>query len=145
MLFRSGELLRRVRAAAPGVPIGVALDLHANVTPTMVANCDIIAGYHTYPHIDMYETGERVARAFDRLIRGEARPTMALQQVPVLSQTLKMNTSEGGMHAFVEAARDAERQPGVLCASAFGGFPMADILDAGSTSVVVTEIGRAHV
>ena len=134
-----GELLRRVRAAAPGVPIGVALDLHANVTPTMVANCDIIAGYHTYPHIDMYETGERVARAFDRLIRGEARPTMALQQVPVLSQTLKMNTSEGGMHAFVEAARDAERQPGVLCASAFGGFPMADILDAGSTSVVVTD------
>lgn len=27
-----GELLRRIREAAPGVPIGVALDLHGNVT-----------------------------------------------------------------------------------------------------------------
>lgn len=134
-----GELLRQVRAAAPGVPIGVALDLHANVTEQMVANCDVIAGYHTYPHIDMYETGERVARAFIRLLRGEARPTMALQQIPVLSQTLKMNTSEGAMRAFVDAARAAENEDGVLCASAFGGFPMADIRDAGSTSVVVTD------
>lgn len=134
-----GELLRRVRAAAPGVPIGVALDLHANVTPLMVANCDVIAGYHTYPHIDMYETGERVARAFIRVMRGKVRPTMALQQVPVLSQTLKMNTSEGAMRAFVDAAKAAEEQPGVLCASAFGGFPMADIHDAGSSVVVVTD------
>lgn len=134
-----GELLRRVRAAAPEVPIGVALDLHANVTPTMVSNCDIIAGYHTYPHIDMYETGERVASAFIRLVRGEVRTNMALQQIPVLAQTLKMNTSEGAMHAFVSAAKAAERLPDVLCASAFGGFPMADIHDAGSSSVVVTD------
>ncbi|MES2612430.1 MAG: M81 family metallopeptidase, partial [Pseudomonadota bacterium] len=28
-----GDLLERVRAAAPGVPIGVALDLHGNITP----------------------------------------------------------------------------------------------------------------
>ena len=27
-----GDLLARVRAAAPGVPIGVALDLHGNIT-----------------------------------------------------------------------------------------------------------------
>jgi microcystin degradation protein MlrC len=134
-----GELLSRVRRAAPGVPIGVALDLHANVTEQMVANCDVIAGYHTYPHIDMYETGERVAKAMARMLRGEARPTMALRQVPVLAQTLKMNTSEGGMKAFVEAARAAEGQPGVLCASAFGGFPMADIVEAGTSTVVVTD------
>jgi microcystin degradation protein MlrC len=134
-----GELLRRVRAAAPGVPIGVALDLHANVTAQMVANCDLIAGYHTYPHIDMYETGERVARAMHRMLRGGARPTMALQQIPVLSQTLKMNTSEGAMLAFVDRARAAEAEPDVLCASAFGGFPMADIVDAGSSAVVVTD------
>lgn len=134
-----GELLRRVRAAAPGVPIGVALDLHANVTPTMVANCDVIAGYHTYPHVDMYETGERVARAIGRVLAGEIRPSMALQQVPVLAQTLKMYTAEGAMLAFVDAARAAEHEPGVLCASAFGGFPMADIVDAGSSAVVVTD------
>ena len=134
-----GELLARVRRAAPDVPIGVALDLHANVTELMVGSCDIIAGYHTYPHVDMYETGERVARAFIRMVRGEVRPRSVLQQIPVLSQTLKMNTSEGTMRAFVDAARAAERAEGVLCASAFGGFPMADIVDAGSSAVVVTD------
>lgn len=134
-----GELLARVRHAAPKVPIGVALDLHANVTERMVANCDIIAGYHTYPHIDMYETGERVARAFIRTLRGEARPRQVLVQVPVLSQTLKMNTSEGTMRSFTDAARAAEQVDGVLCSSAFGGFPMADIADAGSSTVVVTD------
>lgn len=134
-----GELLTRVRRAAPRVPIGVALDLHANVTPAMVASCDLLAGYHTYPHVDMYETGERVGRALHRVLGGSARPTMALQQIPVLTQTLKMNTAEGTMRAFVEAARAAEHDRRVLCASAFGGFPMADIRDAGSTAVVVTD------
>ena len=57
-----GELLARLRAAAPGVPIGVALDLHGNITPRMVENCDCIAGFKTYPHIDMYETGRHVVR-----------------------------------------------------------------------------------
>src|SRR5690606_325955 len=31
-----GDLRARVRAAAPGVPIGVALDLHGNITEQMV-------------------------------------------------------------------------------------------------------------
>ena len=41
----------------PEVQIAVSLDLHANVTDLMVKNCDVIAGYKTYPHIDMFETG----------------------------------------------------------------------------------------
>src|SRR5699024_8170600 len=52
-----GELLARVRAAAPGIPIGVALDLHGNITQTMLDNCDVIVGFKTYPHVDMVETG----------------------------------------------------------------------------------------
>jgi microcystin degradation protein MlrC len=64
---------------------------------------------------------------------------MVLQQIPILAQTLKMNTSEGAMKEFAEAARNAEQIPGVLCASSFGGFPMADIRDAGTSVVVVTD------
>src|SRR5690606_40545308 len=52
-----GSLLARVRAAAPGVPIGVALDLHGNVTQAMIDNADVIVAFKTYPHVDMYETG----------------------------------------------------------------------------------------
>lgn len=56
-----GELLRRVRAAAPDLPICLALDLHANISPAMMAAADVAVGYRTFPHIDMYETGERAA------------------------------------------------------------------------------------
>src|SRR5690606_33739087 len=90
-----GELLARVRAAAPGVPIGVALDLHGNVTPQMVKNCDVIAGFKTYPHIDMYETGELVCKMVDQMQTG-LRPVMARVQPPLLGHTLPMNTTVPG-------------------------------------------------
>ncbi len=48
-----GELLRRVRAVAPGLPIAVALDFHTNLGPETMANASVITGYCTYPHIDM--------------------------------------------------------------------------------------------
>ena len=73
-----GELLARVHAAAPGVPLGVALDLHGNVTPRMLAHCDVIVGFKTYPHIDMYETGEHVAGLVERMLRSGLKPKMAL-------------------------------------------------------------------
>src|SRR5262249_51857200 len=53
-----GTLLEAVRAlVGPAVPIAVSLDLHAHVTPRMVAAASVLLGYHTYPHIDMYATG----------------------------------------------------------------------------------------
>ncbi|WP_166802337.1 M81 family metallopeptidase, partial [Microvirga pakistanensis] len=44
-----GELLARGRAVAPDVPLGVALDLHGNITERMVANADVLVGFKTYP------------------------------------------------------------------------------------------------
>lgn len=133
-----GTLLARLRALAPDVVIAVSLDLHANVTEAMVANCDVIAGYKTYPHIDMYEAGELAGTIGLRTLRGEVRPVMAWGNVPILAQTLKMNTSEGAMGAFADAAREAEAS-GLLAASPFGGFPMADIAMAGVSTVVVAD------
>ena len=58
-----GELLARIRRVAPEVPIGVALDMHTNLFPAMGQLATVIAGYQTYPHVDMYETGARAAQA----------------------------------------------------------------------------------
>jgi microcystin degradation protein MlrC len=136
-----GTLLERVRAVAPHTPIAVSLDLHANVTGRMVANCDVIAGYKTYPHIDMYEAGELAGSIVLRMLKGEVKPVMVWGNAPILAQTLKMNTSEGAMKAFTDAARAAQAD-GVLAASAFGGFPMADIPEAGMSAVVVADANR---
>ncbi len=134
-----GTLLKKIREVAPTTPIAVSLDLHANVTADMVRNANIIVGYKTYPHIDMYETGALAGKLLLRLHRGEIKPVMHWNNIPVLAQTLKMNTSEGAMKDYADRAAHSEEEPNVLASSAFGGFPMADIPDAGMSVVVITD------
>lgn len=134
-----GDLLERVRSAAPGVPIGVALDLHGNITPKMVANADVMVGFKTYPHIDMYETGEHAGRLLLAMLRGQARYSVRWHQLPMMGHTLRSTTLQGAMLRAVDAARAAEAV-GVPAVSVFAGFSLADI-EAPFMSVVVT--GRA--
>ncbi|WP_113911746.1 M81 family metallopeptidase [Roseovarius dicentrarchi] len=133
-----GELLARVRAAAPGVPLGVALDLHGNITQRMVDNCDCIVGFKTYPHIDMYQTGRHVAQIVDAMLHDGLKPVMARVHPPILAHTLKMNTEEPClMTDLVAAAREGEARDGVLGATIFGGFPIADLAETGVSVVTV--------
>ncbi|MCZ0963155.1 M81 family metallopeptidase [Paracoccus benzoatiresistens] len=135
-----GELLRRVRAAAPDVLIGVALDLHGNITQAMLDSCDVIVGFKTYPHIDMVETGEHVARLFQPLLAGGPRPAMALCHPPMLASTLCMNTTtDCAMTDLIALARQAETRPGVQAVTVFGGFPIADLAETGLSIVAVAD------
>jgi microcystin degradation protein MlrC len=135
-----GELLRRLRALAPQTPLAVALDLHGNLTQAMVDHADVIVGFKTYPHVDMYETGAHAARLLFDWIDGGTRPVLAWAQPPLLSHTLRSATAEGAMHRAVERAKRFEAD-GVLAATIFAGFSLADIPDAGVSAVVV---GRTH-
>jgi microcystin degradation protein MlrC len=136
-----GELLSRLRAVAPLVPIGVALDLHGNVTERMVANADVLVGFKTYPHVDMFETGEHVAKIIARMLGQEWAPVRAWCHPPQLAHTLKMNTAiPGAMQDVIAAARAAETRPGVLAVSVFGGFAIADTADTGVSVVVVAAV-----
>ena len=135
-----GALLARVRAAAPGVPIGVALDLHGNITRQTLDNCDVIVGFKTYPHVDMVETGEHVVRLFRPLLAGGPRPAMALCHPPMLAATLCMNTTtDCAMTDLIALARQAEARPGVQAVTVFGGFPIADLAETGLSIVAVAE------
>jgi microcystin degradation protein MlrC len=135
-----GELLARIRAVAPDVPLGVALDLHGNITERMVANADVLVGFKTYPHVDMYETGAHAVRLVGRMLDEGLAPKRAWCHPPQLAHTLKMNTGvPGAMQDAIKAARAAEERPGVLAVSVFGGFPIADIADAGVSVITVAE------
>ena len=131
-----GDLLARVRAAAPGVPVGVALDLHGNLTGKMVANADVMVGFKTYPHIDMYETGEHAGRLLMRMLRGEARYRVCWHPLPLMSHTLRSTTLDGAMRDAVQAARALETD-GMPAVTVFAGFSLADI-EAPCMSVVAT-------
>lgn len=133
-----GHLLARIREIAPEVPVGVALDLHGNLTEAMVSNATAVAGFKTYPHVDMYETGERVGRAILDLLDGRARPAMAWGNRPMIPHIMRQGTDEAPMRDLVARARRLERD-GLLAVSVFGGFPHADIRDAGLSVVAVAD------
>jgi len=133
-----GELLRRIRAVAPGVPIGVALDMHTNLYDAMADHATVIAGYQTYPHVDMHGTGQRAGRALLALLRGQARPAMAAGRRSMLPHVMRQGTDDSPNRELQARCREMEAQ-GALCASVFVGFPNADITYAGLSAVVVTD------
>jgi microcystin degradation protein MlrC len=136
-----GSLLKRIREMAPDLPIAISLDLHANMTNEIVDNCDVLVGYKTYPHIDMYEAGQHSGQIMVRALKGEIKPVMAWGQRPILAQTLRMGHDDHPMKPMLAMAREAEAN-GLLAASVFGGFPLADITHAGLSVVTVADGNR---
>jgi microcystin degradation protein MlrC len=115
----------------------VALDLHGNITQTMVEHADVIVGFKTYPHIDMFETGAHAARLLFEAIDHGRKPALAWARPPLLSHTLRSATGEGAMQRAVERARRMEEAEGLLAVTVFAGFSLADIADAGMSVVAV--------
>ena len=133
-----GELLRRIRAVAPTVPIGVALDMHTNLYDAIGQLATVIAGYQTYPHIDVYETGQRAGKAILALLAGQAKPAMAFGRQPMLPHVMRQGSDDEPNKSLQARCREMEGQ-GALCASVFVGFPNADIAYAGLSAVVVCD------
>ena len=136
-----GELLRRIREISPGMPIAVALDFHTNLTAAMVGNCNVIDGYRTYPHIDMYATGERAAQSLFHCLDQGITSKMSWQALPMMTHMIKQTPLRQPMKDIMDLAIEAVDNTAVLNASVFGGFPLADIPHV-SLSVLVVEPSR---
>ena len=136
-----GELLRRLRAAiGRGIPIGITLDPHANVSRAMCDLADIIVSFKTYPHIDMRVAARHAADILQRTMQGEIRPVTLRVTRPMLEEANGGRTDIGPMVARLERARAYEQQPDVFAVSINGAFPNADIAEVGA-SVTVTAQG----
>ena len=133
-----GELLHRIRAFAPEVPIAVSLDMHTNLYPDLVERCQVIAGYQTYPHIDMHGTSLRAAEALLAMLQGRARPAMVWGNRPMLPHVMRQSSLDSPNREIQARCKQMEKR-GALCASLFVGFPHADIRNAGLSAVVVTD------
>jgi microcystin degradation protein MlrC len=134
-----GELLRRIRAVAPRVPIAVGLDFHSHMTAAMVDHATVIAGYCTYPHVDMGDTGQRAGRTMMRALRGEIEPVMVWGSLPMMTSTLVHAPSRQPMKDVMDMAMAAEASGAVLNASVFGGFPHSDIPHVSLSTVIVCD------
>src|SRR5258708_2714449 len=134
-----GELLNRIRKIAPDVPIAVALDFHTQMTDDMIRGATVIAGYRTYPHIDMADTARRAGRTLMKALAGEVDPRMVWGSRPIMSSSLVHTPSREPMKTLMGMANQAEDTGQVLNASVFGGFPQSAIPHPAPSSALVCD------
>lgn len=139
-----GELLARIRRVAPKVPIGVAHDMHANLFPAAARCATALAGYQTYPHVDMYETGLRAAKPVLGLLSKKQDPVLAFGHRPMLPHVMRQSSLDSPNREIQARAIEMEKDGSTLSATFFVGFPHADIAHAGVSAVVVTDGDEAR-
>jgi len=146
-LDAEGELLAEVRAlAGTDTLIAVTLDMHANVSPVMVASADMMMAYRTYPHVDQRERALHMAGLMEAVMAGEPRPKLVMARLPMMDAANHGQTAAGQpMQGLLKLAEVVERRDGIVCASIQIGFPWSDVPDIGPNVVVTAtdeEAGR---
>lgn len=121
------------------VPLVASFDLHGVLTDRMLEHVDAAVVYHTYPHVDFFETGQRAARLLLRIMAGTVKPVTAKVFIPALVRGDELITSTGRFGRVVGDAKEVETSPGGLSAGLFIGNPFTDVPDLGCNSLVVTD------
>ena len=129
-------LIRGCRRILGQTPIGVCLDLHANVTVGMMEAADLLIGFRTDPHVDMAETGQRIARLLVALLEGRVNPTLALEKRAMIVPAEAMNTSTG---VLAEIRRAADSLEHLLDVSLFPVQPWLDVPEHGFGVVAISD------
>lgn len=135
-----GYLLEQTRRiVGEKLPIVVSLDLHGILTDRMLVHSDVIVAYHTYPHVDFFETGKRAAKLLLRIMDGEVKPITAKVAIPALVRGDELITETGKFGEAIRMAQRYESSPLGLSAGMFIGNPFTDVPSLQTYSFVVTD------
>jgi len=135
-----GYLLEKTREiVGDAMPIAVSLDLHGILTDRMLRHASVTTVFHTNPHTDFYETGQRAARLLIRLLDGEINPVHVRIPVPALVRGQECITATGIYGQWVMEAIAFENSPGGLSGGFFIGNPFTDVPDLCSNVFLVAD------
>jgi microcystin degradation protein MlrC len=121
------------------IPIVVSLDLHGILTEKMLEHSDAVVAFHTYPHVDFFETGQRAARLLLRILCAGARPVTAKVDIPALVRGDELITATGLYGQSIRLAQSVERRTDGLSAAVLIGNPFTDVPELQSCVVVVLD------
>lgn len=134
-----GYLLAETRRIlGEAIPIVISLDLHGILTDRMLQHSDALTVFHTYPHVDFFETGVRAARLLLQILDGAARPVTARVAIPALVRGDELITETGLFGRSIRVAQAVESGPNGLSAGMFIGNPFTDVPELRSNSLVIT-------
>ncbi|MCB0155582.1 MAG: M81 family metallopeptidase [Anaerolineae bacterium] len=135
-----GYLLAETRKIlGEAIPIVISLDLHGVLTDRMLRHIDALTVFHTYPHVDFFETGVRAARLLLKILDEGVKPVMAKVNIPALVRGDELITETGLFGRSIRAAQAVEQGPGGLAAGMFIGNPFTDVPELRSNSLVITD------
>ena len=135
-----GEIAARVRkVVGPRTPVGIALDMHANISPATVRACDVMTVYRTNPHLDASERGFECAELLFRTATGDIRPRQWLETPPLVINIVRQFTGEEPMRGLVEDSLEVQSEAGILSTSLAEGYPYADVAEMGMSFLVVAD------
>lgn len=135
-----GYLLQEARQIlGERIPIVASYDLHGILTERMVQHTDAFVCFHTYPHVDLFQTGERAGRVLLRILDGEVRPVTAKVFIPALVRGDELITATGLIGHAVRAAQEIERSAGGISAGLMWGNPFTDVSALGTNAFAITD------
>ncbi len=131
------DIVSRVRQiVGPAAKIGVELDLHCDLTQTLIDLADAIVIFKEYPHVDINERAEELFSIIADAAEGKTQPTMALFDCKMIGLYL---TPVAPMRAFVDDMIRTEAEAAVLSLSLAHCFPWGDVPSCGTQMLAVTD------
>lgn len=132
-----GDLITSIRGlVGPECIISTGMDLHGNVTETLVENIDIFTAYREAPHIDARERKIQALRNLLICLDKGIRPYRAWVRIPVGLPGEKTSTFwEPGKSVYGKLT-ESDEVDGVLDASLWVGYVWADQPRNSATTVV---------
>lgn len=135
-----GYTLERLRkVVGRDIPIMSSMDLHANVTPRMVALSDGLFAIKEVPHNDCVTAGYLAAKVLIRTLRGECCPQMSLRRLPLLVTSAVGSTMSGPAKEIREYFEHYRMEHHLLDASFIHGFSSTDRACSSASILVVAD------
>lgn len=125
------------------VPIVFSLDLHGILTAKMLRFGDGVTSYHTYPHVDLHDTGKRAASLLLSIMSG-ATPVVARVRVPALVRGDELKTDSGCFGEQIRQIKSLESNGEILSGGFMIGNPFTDVPELCCQAFIITDGDREN-
>ncbi len=138
-----GDVALAVRElAGKDTLISVSLDLHGNISPTLVGSVNILTAYRTAPHRDSLDTRRRAMSLLVNSLKENKRPVSVLVKLPLLLAGEQAVTEVEPARSFYSRLNEFGNLPGIMDASLLMGCPWTDSPYTSCSVIVVAGEGR---
>ena len=120
------------------IPIVFSLDLHGILTAKMLEFGNGVTSYHTYPHVDLHDTGMRAASLLLNIVAG-ATPVTARVRVPAIVRGDELKTDTGCFGDQIRKIKSLETGGKILAGGFLIGNPFTDVPELCSQAFIITD------